>query len=340
MRIKFENHPSEAEIISHWDKRLRNPMVSICCASYNQAEFMDATFHGFLIQETRFPFEILCRDDGSSDGTADIIRKFQKRYPNIVKAKIEKTNKFTLGEKPAEYFFAFSRAKYIAWCDGDDHWIDPHKLQKQIAFLEKNEDFVMVGHDCVNYNRNEDSFIEPEFHKQDGSRMSLILGHVYAPTLTRVHRNKIRELPVEFKRVVYGDLFINSMLGRYGKYKYLNDILPSVRNVHDNGVASGASAKTRAEDHIILFFWLYRYYKRLGKTRISAKFFSKFVLWSKKRVGVSANFDQALTEKEFLVLKQKIGIKRAMHLIDGRSLIVYGIPELIKKLARRFAFFK
>jgi len=325
--------PSEKEIMGSWSKRKVTPTVSICCATYNQADYIESALRGFLIQKTKFHFEILIRDDASTDGTALIIREYQMRYPNIIRLRIETENQFLLGIKPAEYFFATSRAKYIAWCDGDDYWTDPRKLQEQVKFLDENEEYVVVGHRVKNFIEATDEMTEADFYKTDGSRGDLMRCGVYAPTSTRLHRHLIKILPGEFKRVIYGDLVINSILGQYGKYKYLKYIQPSVRVVRENSVAAGSSIKVHSENHLITHFWLYKYHLRHERVEIANGHFSKYLLWTEKRLASSVG--KKYFREQLITIKNKLSNKELVSLLDGRFLVLYGIPEIFKKMIKR-----
>ena len=77
-------------------------------------------------------------DDASTDGTADIIREYEKKYPEIIKPIYQKENQYSKGLKPGYQNRARAKGKYIAMCEGDDYWIDEYKLQKQVDFLENN----------------------------------------------------------------------------------------------------------------------------------------------------------------------------------------------------------
>jgi glycosyltransferase involved in cell wall biosynthesis len=137
---------TENEIIQNWPAEA-DVMVSISCMTYNHEAFIEDTIRGFLIQETNFPFEIIIHDDASTDNTAEIIKKYEKKYPRLIIAIYQKENQYSKNKRAFRNFILpHIRSKYIATCEGDDYWIDPYKLQKQILFLESNPEYgVCVG---------------------------------------------------------------------------------------------------------------------------------------------------------------------------------------------------
>lgn len=97
------------------------------------------------MQESNFLFEVLIHDDASTDGTTDIIREYEKKYPNIIKPIYEEENQWQKGRKGSAAFnIPRAQGKYIAFCEGDDYWTDPYKLQKQVDFLEAHHEYDMV----------------------------------------------------------------------------------------------------------------------------------------------------------------------------------------------------
>ncbi len=96
-------------------------------------------------QQTDFDFEVLIHDDCSPDGTADIIREYAERYPDIIRPMYETENQYSQGKPIGTQVWNLPRArgKYIAICEGDDYWTDPLKLQKQVDFLEANPEYGM-----------------------------------------------------------------------------------------------------------------------------------------------------------------------------------------------------
>ena len=114
-------------------------MVVIKCYTYNHEKYIEDALKGFVIQKTDFPFCALIVDDCSTDGTANIIRSYEKKYPEIIKGIYLKENYYSQHKPKLPLIYPWlERAKYVALCEGDDYWIDSSKLQKQVAFLENH----------------------------------------------------------------------------------------------------------------------------------------------------------------------------------------------------------
>ncbi len=123
-------------------------LVSICCITYNQKEYIRDALEGFVNQRTDFSYEVLIHDDASTDGTAEIIREYADRYPEMIKPILQTENQYSKGLTNISGTYNFPRAKgrYIAMCEGDDYWTDGSKLQKQVDFLEMHPDCSLVFH--------------------------------------------------------------------------------------------------------------------------------------------------------------------------------------------------
>ncbi len=121
--------------------------VSIFCAAYNHEKYIRDALEGFVMQKTSFPFEVLIHDDASTDGTAAIIREYEEKYPEIIKPIYQKENQYSQGIKiTPTYQLPRARGKYVAFCEGDDRWTDPLKLQKQYEALEMQPNCVACMH--------------------------------------------------------------------------------------------------------------------------------------------------------------------------------------------------
>lgn len=118
---------------------MESPLVSIVCATYNHEPYLARALESFLMQETTFPIEIILAEDCSTDGTRKICEEYVARYPKLIKYIWSYTNVGGV-ENEARAIDA-AQGKYIAFCEGDDYWIDPYKLQKQVDFMESHPDY-------------------------------------------------------------------------------------------------------------------------------------------------------------------------------------------------------
>lgn len=129
------------------------PLVSVLTLTYNHESYIKQCLEGILMQKTNFVFEILIHDDASTDKTAQIIKEYESKFSGILKPIYQRENQH---EKKVgidrTFQYPRARGKYIAICEGDDYWTDPLKLQKQVDFLENNEEYGLVFTDIdINY---------------------------------------------------------------------------------------------------------------------------------------------------------------------------------------------
>lgn len=136
---------TENQITANWD--YNKPLVSIRCTTYRQESFIGQCLDGFLMQKTNFPFEIIVHDDASPDKTAEIIRQYEIKYPNIIKPIYEKENQYSKRDGSMDKIISkHLSGKYLATCEGDDYWCNEGKLQQQFDFLEMHPEYSVVGH--------------------------------------------------------------------------------------------------------------------------------------------------------------------------------------------------
>lgn len=122
-------------------------MVSIVCNAYNHEKYITQALNSFLMQKTNFPFEVLIHDDASTDGTADIIRDYVAKFPEIIKPIYQTQNQYSQKISVTRtYQYSRAQGKYIALCEGDDYWTDPCKLQKQVDAMEAHPEVDICAH--------------------------------------------------------------------------------------------------------------------------------------------------------------------------------------------------
>jgi len=229
-RLALRDHkPSETDAIK----------VSICCITFNHAAFVKDALNGFLEQECDFRVEIVIYDDGSTDGTADIIRDYTARFPGLFRTILMEDNQFSKGLNP--YFghvFPAARGDFIAICDGDDYWSDPAKLSLQVAALEADPEVALTFGTV----RGVDE-AGGEVAHHGGVRHDLSQADLKAAppinTLTTCFRNIFRGAPVVpiFVRTsTIGDLMVWAMLGKYGRARYLAELKPANYRMREAGL--------------------------------------------------------------------------------------------------------
>ena len=147
------DNKTEVEIMQSWSRKT-DPLVSICCTTFNHESYIEDAIKSFLMQETSFPFEILIRDDCSTDKTTTIIKQYQKKYPNIIFPTYEKENTFSQGIKPMPVLFKKARGEYLALCEGDDYWIDRDKIQIQFEEMENMKNINFCFHSAFLHKNN------------------------------------------------------------------------------------------------------------------------------------------------------------------------------------------
>lgn len=117
--------------------------VSVGILTYNQAQYIRQCLDSVLMQEVDFDYEIVVGDDASSDGTQEILREYATRYPDKFVLLLGENNEgISMNYKKV---LSACKGEYIALCEGDDYWTDPHKLQIQLDFLESHSDYGFVG---------------------------------------------------------------------------------------------------------------------------------------------------------------------------------------------------
>ncbi|MCQ2340684.1 MAG: glycosyltransferase [Paludibacteraceae bacterium] len=216
------------------------PLVSIVCIAYNHEPYIRECLESFVTQKVNFPIEILVNDDCSKDNTALIIREYEQKYPDLFKCVYQNENQYSKGVQPwFDILFPMVQGKYIALCEGDDYWVDPMKLQKQIEILEKDETLVgcytdyydvdLDGKRC--YNGIHRATIGRELNRI--SLRDFFTYNVSYPTASVVFRNNHAEEVIQkvrhMKNPYLGDWVLWIALHCFGDFYYLDEITSAYR---------------------------------------------------------------------------------------------------------------
>ena len=243
---KYQKAPVK-EFPNNVEKELPEPMVSCRVSTYMHGDFIRQCLDGILMQKTNFPFEILVGEDESTDGTREICLEYAKKHSSKIRLFLHsRENNILIDGSPSSKFQSrytqyHCRGKYIAFCEGDDYWTDPYKLQKQVNFLEANPDYSMCFTDYTVINEAGKILKKSGMHpdaKKDYTHLDVL--RRYTPkTLTSVFRRKA--LPVEsltkYRVVPNGDTFFFGIVTQFGSAKYIDEVTGAYRR-HRGGIWS------------------------------------------------------------------------------------------------------
>ena len=263
------------------------PLLSVLCITYNHEKFVSQALDSFLMQETKFPIEIVVGEDCSTDNTLSVVESYKAKFPEIIKVITSQANVGVV-ENFRRTLMA-CRGKYVAICEGDDFWTDRQKLQIQVEFMENNPEYAISYHDAY-------AFEEPgvskglqlsEEYQRDATEDDLVNARQIS-TLTACFRNVLKEIPTEFNQAPILDLCLWSLLGNYGKGKYLGGISPAAYRMHQGGILSSQNEANKRRMTMQTYLCLSRFYARSGNEVASQRFTFKTILIASSQLDVVA----------------------------------------------------
>lgn len=217
----------------------KEPMVSVVMITYGHEKYIEEAINGVFVQQTNFPVELIIANDCSPDNTDEVVNSLLSKVPlNVYVRYIRHENNLGM---MANFIWALkqTKGKYIALCEGDDYWTDPLKLQKQVDFLEENQEYVACQH-----NR--------EILDEKGVKTVEKSG-AYVFTQCLLFRNKLNDhFYNNVTDVFNADTFLEFYLKLQGKYKHL-DFVGAVYRYNGRGVYSSISVNLQKDHNIRTF---------------------------------------------------------------------------------------
>jgi glycosyltransferase involved in cell wall biosynthesis len=246
------------------------PLVSVICATFNQASYIRTCLDGILAQVTDFDVEVIVHDDASTDGTADIVRGYARQYPDRVRAIVQKQRIYGPTQKIRLELYQYVRGRYVALCDGDDFWRDPHKLGKQVSFLESNPEFVMAYHSADIVDADGKTIRAHARSSQDNRhferRWLRTFSCGWIPIPTMMHRRVALDNPPEFHLSPNSDNFLVMLLGQYGGAGFQADIESAAVRSHAGNIFSAKPQVVREQMQLQTHLQMMGYLLRIGET--------------------------------------------------------------------------
>jgi glycosyltransferase involved in cell wall biosynthesis len=202
------------------------PILTIFCWTYNDVQFITKCIESVLEQITDFPVEIMVHDDASNDGTKEILIEYSLKYPSLFNNIFNEDNKWSKGINVSIPLFNKPKGKYISLLHGDDYWIDPYKLQKQVNFLESSTNYSFCFHKIHYFNN--DLLLGNYYKQPDSETLNLkqMLTNHYVPTSSVVLRKSMLKISEEiYTQMYFNDICLELFLSIEGPVFYFDQIM-------------------------------------------------------------------------------------------------------------------
>lgn len=227
-------------------------MVSVSCLTYQHEKYLRQALDSMLMQKTTFAYEIIVHDDASTDNTAAIIREYAGKYPKIIRPILQKENQYSRQISITHKFILpAARGKYLAYCEGDDYWTDPYKLQKQVDFLEEHPEFMAVTHECWEVDEKGNMLSSRYFYGYRKRGVYTLATHqkkrlLFGQTATLMHRREAIELgnpeaEAKFGRIkATGDVKKAMLISLRGDTYCWEEVMSHHRRIYAGGASWSA----------------------------------------------------------------------------------------------------
>ena len=238
-------------------------VVSVYCMTFNHSKYIVEAMDGFCLQKTDFPFVCTIIDDASTDGEQDVINQYLQKHFDMSEnscVRNEETDDYILTfvqhktnkncffavvllkynhyqiKKPKLQYLAEWRdhVRYIAWCEGDDFWVDPMKLQKQVDYMELHPDCTMTCSRAKLYSEKQQKYIGERYCYNQSqyvdSKEIIERGGLYINSCSIIYRKEIKDnYPDYCKQCVVGDYPLQIMCAMKGQVYYFDEAMSVYR---------------------------------------------------------------------------------------------------------------
>jgi len=278
------------------DRKHTELMVTIRCLAYNHEPYIRQCLDGFVMQKTNFRFEAIVHDDASTDGTADIIREYAEKYPDIIKPIFETENQYSKRDGSIRRIMnEHTHGKYVAMCEGDDYWIDPLKLQKQVDILNSDEQIGLCYTKAKKFNQTSGKF-DTDLCGLEYKGFSQMLRENPVVTLTTMYRRNlydkyIKDVNPYTKFWKMGDYPLWLWIAAHYKVKYLSDVT-GVYRVLLNSASHSASREKHLQfilsSYEIKVYFAREYLPKCSKEIVNKKYYYESLLLAYKNYYIKS----------------------------------------------------
>ena len=357
----FDGDPLDIPCVERSDaeKLCKHPVVSVHMITYNHEPYIRQAIEGVMMQKTDLEFELVIGEDCSQDKTREICFEFQKKYPDKIRVLWWHENVTKFGGNDRRVL-ARCRGEFIAFCEGDDYWIDPFKLQKQVDVMRKHRNIGLCfcGSDisCLGTEEMErwisgypKGIIPGDiFHHLpivgDGDVKSRRWMSVYfiQTATTLVRASIFKEARAKYRDLFSFNLLVGDMtrwigISTLSDVYYLEDVV-SVYRRNPGGVTNLKGTGVRRDCHVIRMYYSLRLRPRMREYQ---KWFAKFII--PMILSIQCNFSEQVQKRNYSMIVQDPYLMWLSKKMRSRFVMIlwkYGMisPRIARILNRLFYF--
>lgn len=276
--------------------------VSVIMLAYNIDKYVETAIKGVLRQKTNYPIQLVISEDCSTDHTLDICKHYKQQYPEQITL-VEHERNVGLQRNFMDAH-KHCTGEYIAICDGDDYWIDRHKLQRMTDFMDTHPDFAICFHRVINY--YEDNHTKSLSNGKQATVtgiLDLCNSNFITNSSSLFRKQYYPTLPEWFAEITSCDYAMHLLNAGHGKIYYFRKPMAVYRK-HSQGIWSETTEEKRffaalnarqrvltyyqnnppiyealKNNYTIIAFNLLRHYHRHGKEKEAAEMRSKLLIY-------------------------------------------------------------
>lgn len=227
-------------------------MISIYCLTYNHKDYIRDTLDGILMQKTSYRYNVMVIDDASTDGTSEILREYERKYPEIFNMCILPENTYRTPKRKMifdELFKKYLVGKYVAICEGDDYWTDENKLQTQVEFMETHPECSMTAHETGWLDCRTNEMIEHCRYNENRyvTAEDIICRSGLIHTSSLLIKKEVMFKSKDFPKCDVGDYPIKMYALTKGKVYYFSKEMSVYRYMHDGSWSNEMLSDGRRE---------------------------------------------------------------------------------------------
>jgi glycosyltransferase involved in cell wall biosynthesis len=221
--------------------------LTVVMTTYNHESYIAHAIESVLLQQVNFEFEVVIIEDFSTDNTREIVTDYQRKHPELIKLVLPDRN--MNDSRNFAQAVEMAQSQYIALLEGDDYWTSPHKLQKQVDFLDQRQECAVCFHNAMMH--FDDGISAPRPFNPAGQKTistleDILPGNFLATCSVMFRQGLFKKFPEWFFTLPFGDWPLHILNAQHGKIGYIDEIM-SVYRVHSNGLWSRLDPNERLE---------------------------------------------------------------------------------------------